>query len=241
MLPKRSNAYVGERRLAMKNPITLENSSLSRRNFAILGIAGIAGAFTNASLPAQHAFGNQDETQISPTIEIIVRNGSETITRCQNGIVKETSDTAHIVESNTSTSIDKCGTYKTCCQANLKTARAASTKENSYDDLGVTIKTYIEYTFSRGQLKIFKAGVELSNVVENAIWDSRYLIAYQGPTTEMQTKAEPFASLIFEMDTGFSSSQYYPTGAGGMNGATFQGVLSAPSLDQHIVTAKIEF
>lgn len=241
VLLKRSVTYTDERRLTMKNSITSKDSSLSRRDFAILGIAGIAGAITSASIPVQHAFGNQEEIQAIPSIEIIITNGSETIAHCQNGIVKGTSDATCIEKSNTSTSIDNSGIYTTCCQANLKATRAASTKENSYEDLGATIKTYVVYTFFRGQLQISKAGVELSNVVENAVWDSRYLIAYQGPTTEMQTKAEPFNSLFFEMETGFSSGQYHPTGAGGMNGATFQGVLSAPGMEQHLVTAKIEF
>lgn len=51
VLHRRSVTYTDERRLAMKNSITSKDSSLSRRDFAILGIAGIAGAITSASIP----------------------------------------------------------------------------------------------------------------------------------------------------------------------------------------------
>ena len=40
VLHRRSVTYTDERRLAMKNSITSKDSSLSRRDFAILGIGG---------------------------------------------------------------------------------------------------------------------------------------------------------------------------------------------------------
>ena len=223
-----------------KNQISAQN--VSRRDFSIAGLIGLAAAASGLAFPQIKANASEQTVTQVPSIELAISNGDETLATYRNGIVEESNSCCLEIENGSVTTVRTVDGFALTESIGISVrASNGQIRDNTYEDLGVTIHVYIEYTFFRGQLTIKKAGVDLTDIAEGASWSGRYLIAYQGLAAQPQTKVEQFDSDSYAFDTEFQTSTYQPTNAGGMNGATFQGVLSARNLDEHLVTAKIEF
>lgn len=216
----------------------MRNGKMSRRSF--LAGSAIGAASLVAATPLA-AFADDTVADPEPTITITVENMDGLIVDSygKNAVRRSTGDVK--INSAARSTIDNSdGSYTAVCEATVvPTKNARTVVDNTYDDLGVTIKVSMNYLFRRGQITIQSGSVELTKVAEGALWTSRFLAAAQGTFQSLQQMGEPFEALSHTITTGFTASEYIPTGLNAMNEVNFSGVMSAKDMPEHLVTAMV--
>lgn len=231
--------FVVDRSIRKKRIMKNVSSSISRRNFVMGSALGAAGlALASPAL----AFADTTPAEPMPSIVVSVKDMHGNVVDA-TGMAVPRSVGGLVCLDNTTRSVTENadGSFTAVCETSVVPAAARSTiKDNTYNDLGVTIKVSVMYTFSRGKITVQSGSVVLTNVAPEATWTSKWMIVCQGVWANMNQVQTEFTGLEHVLITGFPEIDYVPSGASGMNGTNFQGVMSAKDMPEHLVTAAVQ-
>lgn len=211
---------------------------ISRRKFLAGSSLGALGLVLGTPFAA---FADTDPAEPTPSFTVTVKDAGGVVVDAFGQNASNFADAdVKIVNATRSVIANSDDSYSAVFEFGVKPkAVLRSNKDEVYDDLGVTIKVSIDYRFFRGKITVNSGSVELTNVVADANWISRYLNVAQGPFSALQTKTESFDGLSHTVVTGFTEIDYVPSGEAAMNAVMFSGVMSAPNMPEHLVTAQV--
>lgn len=123
-------------------------------------------------------------------------------------------------ESNTVANID--GSYSSQCITQIG-ATPRNANQATYEDEYATATVTINYLLSQGNITVQSGSVNITRIASNVSMYSRYLIVAQGPYTgQGDTIVEEFSGNTHAITTGFSSTEYVPSGPSHMNICRFE-------------------
>ncbi|MEF2655931.1 MAG: hypothetical protein U0M72_05820 [Eggerthellaceae bacterium] len=123
-------------------------------------------------------------------------------------------------ESNTVANID--GSYSSQCITQIG-ATPRNANQATYEDEYATATVTINYLLSQGNITVQSGSVNITRIASNVSMYSRYLIVAQGPYTgQGDTIVEEFSGNTHAIITGFSSTEYVPSGPSHMNICRFE-------------------
>lgn len=212
--------------------------SISRRNFVIGSALGATGlALASPAL----AFASTAVPEPTPSIIVNVADMDGNVVAATGAATTKSSGLVCLGNTTRSLTENADGSLTATCETSvIPTAARSTIKDNTYNDTGVTIKVSVMYSFSRGKITVQSGSVVLTDVAPGANWTSKWLIVCQGVWANMNQIQAEVTGLEHVLITGFPEIDYVPSGAAGMNGTNFQGVMSADGIPEHLVTASVQ-
>lgn len=200
------------------------STSLSRRDFFSAGALGVLGIAASATMPSI-ASAQETRAKTTPAISARIRNAEGKVISDFNPLSRlkiNENENLYIAnaESNTVANID--GSYSSQCIAQIG-ATPRNANQATHEDEYATATVTINYLLSQGNITVQSGSVNITRIASNTSMYSRYLIVAQGPYTgQGDTIVEKFSGNTHTVTTGFSSTEYVPSGTSHMNICRFE-------------------